>query len=102
MQLVSSDITLNPGDVLASGTPAGTAADSSPRDASGARDPAKFLRVGDTTEVSSKKIGVLRNKIVAKQSLEIFNHPPQPSVFSETGMSRYPAVQHQRIKRQVH
>jgi 5-carboxymethyl-2-hydroxymuconate isomerase len=46
---------LLPGDVIATGTPTGA----------GARfDPPKFLRAGDVVEVSTPKIGTLRNTVV--------------------------------------
>ncbi len=66
MQLVSSDVTLYPGDALASGTPPGTGLDTTQPDSNGNYEPARFLKVGDVVEVSSQKIGVLRNTIVAK------------------------------------
>ena len=67
MEFLSADSELNPGDVIASGTCAGTAADSSKRHADGTPYPEKFLKVGDVVEVSSKKVGAtLRNRIVAK------------------------------------
>jgi 2-keto-4-pentenoate hydratase/2-oxohepta-3-ene-1,7-dioic acid hydratase in catechol pathway len=53
--------------VIASGTCAGTAADSSERDKDGNLKPERFLKVGDVVEVSSRRIGgTLRNRIVAK------------------------------------
>ncbi len=68
MEFLSEDSELNPGDVVASGTCAGTAADSSKRDQEGNPSPEKFLKVGDVVEVSSKRIGAtLRNRIVAKR-----------------------------------
>lgn len=67
VEFLSEDIVLNPGDVIASGTCAGTAADSSKRDEDGNFLPGRFLKIGDVVEVSSKKIGgTLRNRIVAK------------------------------------
>jgi len=68
VEFLSADVELNPGDVIASGTCAGTAADSSERDSDGNPRPERFLKVGDMVEVSSKKIGgTLRNRIVAKK-----------------------------------
>jgi len=68
VEFLSGDSELNPGDVIASGTCAGTAADSSKRDESGNFQPGRFLKVGDVVEVSSKRIGgTLRSKIVAKR-----------------------------------
>ncbi len=67
VEFLSADSELNPGDVIASGTCAGTAADSSERDKDGNPRPERFLKVGDVVEVSSKRIGgTLRNRIVAK------------------------------------
>ena len=67
VEFLSADVELNPGDVIASGTCAGTAVDSSERDKDGNLLTDRFLRVGDVVEVSSQKIGcVLRNRIVAK------------------------------------
>jgi 2-keto-4-pentenoate hydratase/2-oxohepta-3-ene-1,7-dioic acid hydratase in catechol pathway len=69
VEFLSADVELNPGDIIASGTCAGTAADMSPRDTDGNPDPAKFLKVGDLVEVSSQTIGAtLRNRIVAKRA----------------------------------
>ena len=65
---LSSDAWIKPGDILTSGTSAGTAFDSSPRDSSGVVDPTRFLKIGDIVEVSSERIGTLRNKIIAKPS----------------------------------
>jgi acylpyruvate hydrolase len=62
-EFVSSDIILNPGDVITSGTPAGTAMDSSRENQANADS--LFLRVGDKLELTSSRIGTLRNHIVA-------------------------------------
>jgi 2-keto-4-pentenoate hydratase/2-oxohepta-3-ene-1,7-dioic acid hydratase in catechol pathway len=62
----SRDMVLNPGDVIASGTCAGTAADSSEYNPDKTSKPERFLKVGDLVEVSSPRIGTLRNRIVAK------------------------------------
>jgi len=56
-----------PGDVIAGGTSAGTAADKSRRGPDGKRPLDLFLKIGDTVEVSSSKIGALANKIVASE-----------------------------------
>jgi 2-keto-4-pentenoate hydratase/2-oxohepta-3-ene-1,7-dioic acid hydratase in catechol pathway len=53
---VSRTITLEPGDVIATGTPAGIGA---------ARTPPLFLRDGDLVEVEIERIGVLRTTIAA-------------------------------------
>jgi len=67
VEFLSEDVVLNPGDVIASGTCAGTAVDSSKRDRDGNLMPGRFLKAGDVVEVSSKRIGgTLRNRIIAK------------------------------------
>jgi 2-keto-4-pentenoate hydratase/2-oxohepta-3-ene-1,7-dioic acid hydratase in catechol pathway len=69
IEFLSADVELNPGDVIASGTCAGTAVDSSKRDSEGNLMPGRFLQVGDLVEVSSKRLGAtLRNRIVAKRA----------------------------------
>jgi 2-keto-4-pentenoate hydratase/2-oxohepta-3-ene-1,7-dioic acid hydratase in catechol pathway len=69
VELLSADVELNPGDIIASGTCAGTAADISTKDKDGNLNPEKFLKVGDLVEVASRAIGgVLRNRIVAKRT----------------------------------
>jgi 2-keto-4-pentenoate hydratase/2-oxohepta-3-ene-1,7-dioic acid hydratase in catechol pathway len=55
-----------PGDIIAGGTGAGTAMDSSKYDSNRRSLPDLFLQVGDEVEVSSPLIGVLRNRIVSK------------------------------------
>jgi 2-keto-4-pentenoate hydratase/2-oxohepta-3-ene-1,7-dioic acid hydratase in catechol pathway len=65
LEYLSQDFTFVPGDVIAGGTSAGTAADKSRRSADGKRPLDLFLKIGDTVEVSSPKIGALANKIVA-------------------------------------
>ncbi len=52
---ISEVITLEPGDVIATGTPAGVGF---------ARTPPEFLKAGDVMETEIERIGVLRNKIV--------------------------------------
>jgi 5-carboxymethyl-2-hydroxymuconate isomerase len=53
---VSEAITLEPGDVLATGTPPGVAF---------GREDGRYLRAGDTVEVEIERIGVLANPVVA-------------------------------------
>jgi acylpyruvate hydrolase len=65
LEHLSQDFTFVPGDVIAGGTSAGTAADKSRRSPDGKRPLDLFLKIGDTVEVSSSKIGALANKIVA-------------------------------------
>ena len=56
---LSRVMTLEPCDVIATGTPAGVAAFMKPEP--------KFLQPGDTVEVEIEKIGTLRNKIVQEE-----------------------------------
>lgn len=51
---LSAGFTLEPGDVIATGTPSGVGF---------ARNPPEFLKDGDVVEVEVEKIGVLRNKV---------------------------------------
>jgi 2-keto-4-pentenoate hydratase/2-oxohepta-3-ene-1,7-dioic acid hydratase in catechol pathway len=67
LEYLSQDFTFVPGDVIAGGTSAGTAADKSRRGPDGRRPLDLFLKIGDTVEVSSPKIGALANKIVASE-----------------------------------
>ena len=53
---LSRGLTLEPGDVIATGTPAGVA---------GGMTPPGWLQVGDVVEAEIEGIGVLRNPIVA-------------------------------------
>jgi acylpyruvate hydrolase len=66
MEYISRDLTLYPGDVISGGTAAGTAMDSSKRNADGTIPGDRFLKVGDVVEVSSPQIGMLRSRIAAK------------------------------------
>ena len=52
--------------MIAAGTGAGTAMDSSPRGPDGYASTDRFLKPEDVVEVSSRAIGVLRNRVVAK------------------------------------
>jgi len=65
LEYLSRDFTFVPGDVIAGGTSAGTAADMSRRQTEGAKSPNLFLKVGDVIELSSPQIGELSNRIVA-------------------------------------
>jgi acylpyruvate hydrolase len=67
LEYLSQDFTFVPGDVIAGGTSAGTAADKSRRGPDGKRPLDLFLKIGDVVEVSSPQIGALSNKIVASQ-----------------------------------
>lgn len=55
---ISASITLEPGDIIATGTPEGVGA---------FRNPPIFLKAGDIVEVEIEKLGVLRNPVVATQ-----------------------------------
>lgn len=56
---ISHTFTLNPGDLLATGTPAGVGY---------ARTPPWLLQPGDTVEVEVERLGILRNTIVSNGS----------------------------------
>lgn len=59
IEVLSAGMTLEPGDIIATGTPAGVAA---------ASDPPRWLQVGDVVEAEIEGIGLLRNRIVAPRS----------------------------------
>jgi 2-keto-4-pentenoate hydratase/2-oxohepta-3-ene-1,7-dioic acid hydratase in catechol pathway len=59
IEVLSAGMTLEPGDILATGTPSGVAA---------GLDPPRWLQVGDVIEAEIEGIGVLRNRIVAPRS----------------------------------
>ncbi len=65
LEYLSRDFTFVPGDVIAGGTAAGTAADKTVRNADGSRPKDLFLKVGDLVTVSSPQVGALGNRIVA-------------------------------------
>ncbi|MBO0684440.1 MAG: fumarylacetoacetate hydrolase family protein, partial [Candidatus Dormibacteraeota bacterium] len=56
-----------PGDVLSGGTGAGTAMDTSRPGPDGSLPTDLFLSPGDVVEVSSPQIGMLRNRVVARE-----------------------------------
>jgi 2-keto-4-pentenoate hydratase/2-oxohepta-3-ene-1,7-dioic acid hydratase in catechol pathway len=56
IETLSAGITLEPGDVIATGTPKGVGI---------GFEPPKFLRPGDVVEITINKIGVLRNQVGA-------------------------------------
>jgi 2-keto-4-pentenoate hydratase/2-oxohepta-3-ene-1,7-dioic acid hydratase in catechol pathway len=64
LAFVSRDLTLVPGDLIAGGTGAGTAADASKKLADGTVSDELFLKAGDVTEVSSPGLGTLRNRLI--------------------------------------
>jgi acylpyruvate hydrolase len=55
--LITECMTLEPGDVIIMGTPAGVGQ---------ARKPPVWMKAGDTVEIDIERIGVLTNKIVAE------------------------------------
>lgn len=61
---LSRDTTLWPGDLIASGTPKGTAVDSSRQGPDGSHPDTLFVKPGDVVEVSSALIGTIRNEVV--------------------------------------
>lgn len=65
LEFLTIDRTVRPGDIISSGTCAGTAADTTPRDANRKfTSTARFLKPGDEVEVYSNQIGSLKNRIV--------------------------------------
>lgn len=56
VEFISETITLEPGDLIYTGTPSGVGV---------FRDPPIFLKPGDVVEVSIEKLGTLRNPVVA-------------------------------------
>ena len=65
LEYLSQDFTFVPGDVIAGGTSAGTAADMSRRKSEAAQAPNLFLKIGDVVELTSPQIGKLSNRIVS-------------------------------------
>lgn len=61
ISFVSSGMTLMPGDIIATGTPAGVGV---------FRDPQVFLRDGDVVEVEIENVGTLRNRVRASKGGE--------------------------------
>jgi acylpyruvate hydrolase len=61
IELLSEAMTLEPGDVIAMGTPGGIG---------GARQPPLWMKPGDTVEVEIQGLGVLRNRIVEEKANE--------------------------------
>lgn len=56
IEALSAGMTLEPGDIIATGTPSGVAAGA---------DPPRWLQAGDVVEAEVEGIGILRNRIVA-------------------------------------
>ncbi|WP_237558768.1 fumarylacetoacetate hydrolase family protein [Candidatus Methanodesulfokora washburnensis] len=57
ISVLSKGMTLEPGDIIATGTPAGVGV---------FRNPQRFLKPGDIVEVEIENLGFLRNRIVAE------------------------------------
>lgn len=68
LEYLSRDMTLYPADIIVSGTPAGTVADSTPVGDDGKQSDEPFLQIGDAVEVKSPQIGSLRARITAKDA----------------------------------
>ncbi len=66
LEHLSRDFTFYPGDMIASGTAKGTAADSSPLLPDGTPSDEKFLHPGDKVEIRNSVIGTLHNSVIAK------------------------------------
>jgi acylpyruvate hydrolase len=69
--LISECLTLEPGDVIATGTPAGVGY---------ARNPPVFMRAGDTIEIEIEGIASLCNPILAEANAEAPTGAAQPAV----------------------
>jgi 2-keto-4-pentenoate hydratase/2-oxohepta-3-ene-1,7-dioic acid hydratase in catechol pathway len=54
---LSTVLTLEPGDVITTGTPAGVGA---------ASDPPRFLQVGDRVRIEIERIGAIENEVIAE------------------------------------
>jgi 2-keto-4-pentenoate hydratase/2-oxohepta-3-ene-1,7-dioic acid hydratase in catechol pathway len=64
LEELSRDFTFVPGDVISGGTSVGTAHDQTKPGPDGKRALDLYLKVGDVVELSSSKIGLLRNRVV--------------------------------------
>jgi 2-keto-4-pentenoate hydratase/2-oxohepta-3-ene-1,7-dioic acid hydratase in catechol pathway len=64
---LSSLMTLEPGDVISTGTPSGVGFK---------RQPPVFLKPGDVVEVEIGQIGVIRNPVVGYEKAALFRKPP--------------------------
>jgi 2-keto-4-pentenoate hydratase/2-oxohepta-3-ene-1,7-dioic acid hydratase in catechol pathway len=56
LEVLSAGMTLEPGDILATGTPSGVGQ---------GFNPPRWLQVGDVVEAEIEEIGLLRNRIIA-------------------------------------
>lgn len=59
VEFISASITLEPGDIIATGTPEGVGV---------FRNPPVFLKAGDVVEIEIEKLGILRNPVTASQT----------------------------------
>lgn len=59
---ITDTVTLQPGDVIATGTPGGVGV---------AMDPPRFLKPGDVVEVEVEGIGIVRNPIVSREQVPV-------------------------------
>lgn len=55
IEFLTRVMTLEPGDIIATGTPSGVA---------GAHNPPRFLKAGDVVEVELQGIGTLKNRVL--------------------------------------
>lgn len=62
VEFISSFLTLEPGDVIATGTPAGVGH---------ARKPPVFMQPGDQVEVTIEGVGTIRNRLVAESEAPV-------------------------------
>ncbi|NEA44031.1 fumarylacetoacetate hydrolase family protein [Streptomyces sp. SID11385] len=70
LSLISHTVSLRPGDLLATGTPAGVGY---------ARKPPRLLQPGDTVEVEVERLGVVRNTVVDNQHRSLLEaRSPEP------------------------
>jgi 2-keto-4-pentenoate hydratase/2-oxohepta-3-ene-1,7-dioic acid hydratase in catechol pathway len=69
LEHLSRDFTFVPGDLIFGGTAEGTAMDTTRPNPDGSRPKDNFLRIGQSVEVSSPQIGVLKNAIVPQSPL---------------------------------
>jgi 2-keto-4-pentenoate hydratase/2-oxohepta-3-ene-1,7-dioic acid hydratase in catechol pathway len=66
IEMLATDFTFYPGDIVSGGTAAGTAADSSPLLADKTQSNDRYLKPGDVVEIKSPIIGNLRTTIIKK------------------------------------
>ncbi|MDX1514581.1 MAG: fumarylacetoacetate hydrolase family protein, partial [Gammaproteobacteria bacterium] len=57
--ILSKGMTLNPGDIIATGTPSGVGF---------ARKPPEFLKPGDVVECEVQGVGLIRNAVTAAEA----------------------------------